>query len=425
MKAIIDCNSFYCACERLFRPELKDKPIIVLSNNDGCVISRSDEAKQLGIQMAGPYYKIRSSILEKQVAVFSSNYNLYGEMSQRVMGVLKNLVGEENLEVYSVDECFVNLHHLRENELQQFGLHLKKTVEQWTGIPVSVGVATSKVLCKAANRLSKKKKIETGGVVLLNNEQKIRSALESMKVGDIWGIGQRYAVKLEQLGIHTAWDLRNMNEEWGRKNLGGVVGVRLIRELQGQECIGLKEELSVKKMISTTRMYGSPVFTLHELKESVAYYVSRASEKLRRQRSCAKELHVFVVTNNYGNEYEYNPLNFGITTILPVATSSTGELLKHAMQLITTLYKEGSRYLKAGVILNDIIPETAIQANFFEPKTSPKNKVLFEAIDNINASIGGDSLRFASSGLQRKWKMKQDMLSPLYTSQWNELREVI
>lgn len=424
MKAIIDCNSFYCACERLFRPELKDQPIIVLSNNDGCVISRSDEAKELGIQMAGPYYKIRSSVLQKNVAVFSSNYNLYGEISQRVMHVLKALAGEDNIEVYSVDECFVNLSHVPQNELHLFGLHLKRTVEKWTGIPVSVGVATSKVLCKAANRLSKKKKIETGGVVVLTNEDNIRNTLQMMKVGDIWGVGQRFALKLEEQGIHTAWDLRNTNEEWVRKNLGGVVGVRLIRELRGEECIGLKEELSVKKMISTTRMFSSPVFTLQELKESVAHYISRASEKLRRQSSCATELHVFVVTNDYASEYAYNPLNFGLTTTLPVATASTGELLKHAMQLITRLYKEGSRYLKAGVILNGIIPETAIQGSFFEQGASPRNKLLFEAIDNINASIGTDSIRFASSGLERKWKMKQDMLSPLYTSRWNELRDV-
>lgn len=425
MKAIVDCNSFYCACERLFRPDLAHKPIIVLSNNDGCIISRSDEAKELGIQMAGPFYKIRSLIRQKEIAVFSSNYNLYGELSQRVMNTLKSIAGEDKVEVYSVDESFVDLNHIPQAQLSEFCMDLKTTIEKWTGIPVSIGVATSKVLCKAANRVSKMRKLETGGVVILRSEDRIREVLEKMKVGDLWGIGQRYAIKLEEQQIYTAWDLRNMNEEWGRKNLGGVVGVRLIRELRGEECIDIKDALIIKKMIATTRMFGAPVYLFEELRESVATYISRAAEKLRRQGYCARHLHVFVVTNDYKNGYEYAPQNFGLSMLLPFATSSTTELMNAALPLIEKLYMEGSRYLKAGVILSDFVPEGSIQGTFFSSHNSKQSDLLMSTIDNINASIGSDALKFASSGLDRKWKMQQNMRSPLYTSKWNELREVI
>ena len=423
MKAIVDCNSFYCACERLFRPDLAHKPIIVLSNNDGCIISRSDEAKALGIKMAGPYYKIRSSI-RKDTAVFSSNYNLYGGLSRRVMQTLKEYVGDNNVEVYSVDESFVDLSHIPSDQLQNFCLDLKYTVEKWTGIPVSIGVAKSKVLCKAANRISKKKKIETNGVVVLQSEDTIKEALEKMKVSDVWGIGQRFAIKLEEYGVSTAWDLRNMNEEWGRRNLGGVVGVRLIRELNGVPCIGLKDELLVKKMIATTRMFSSPVKTLRELKEAVSSYVSRAGEKLRKQKYCAKQMHVFVITNDYKNAYEYTPQNFGLSSTLPVATASTTELISYALPLVRRLFSEGSRYLKAGVILSELVPESSIQGSFFSSHTTSQYNSLMETIDSINAGIGGEALKFASSGLDRKWKMRQGMRSPLYTSRWNELKEV-
>ena len=424
MKAIVDCNSFYCSCERLFRPELLHKPVIVLSNNDGCIISRSDEAKRLGLQLAGPFYKIRSSIREKDIAVFSSNYNLYGELSQRVMETLKFFVGEKNVEVYSVDESFVNLAHIPLHQLQEFCLELKHSVEKWTGIPVSIGVAKSKVLCKAANRISKKGKVENEGVVFLHSEDTIRKALEQMSVGDIWGVGQRFAIKLEEQGIKSAWDLRNMPEEWGRKNLGGVVGVRLIRELKGEECISIKEALVVKKMIATTRMFGEPLTSLMDLKEAVAAYVSRAAEKLRLQKYCAQHLYVFVVTNDYKTEYLYNPQNFGIDLTLPVATSSTHELINHALCLLEKLFKDGSRYLKAGVILSEFVPESSIQGNFFSSDYTPRDRLLMETIDSINASLGNDALKFASSGLERKWTMRQGMRSPFYTSKWNELREV-
>ena len=263
MYAIVDCNSFYCSCERLFKPAIWNKPVVVLSNNDGCIVSRTDEAKKLGVGMAAPYYQNKELIEQNDVAVFSSNYNLYGDLSMRVMDTLRYLVGEDNVEVYSVDEAFIQLGMIPDDQLEIAAAQIKNTVEQWTGIKVSVGVAPSKVLSKAANRLSKKNKIATNGVMVLDTEEKIREALLKTTVGDIWGVGSRYAYKLkEQYGIYDAWQLRNMPVEWARKNLGGVVGERLIKELNGMPCIEMKDPLETKKMIATTRMFSKPVTEL-------------------------------------------------------------------------------------------------------------------------------------------------------------------
>lgn len=424
MKAIVDCNSFYCSCEKVFRPDLLNKPIVVLSNNDGCIISRNDEAKSLGVKMAGPYYQAKSLIEENDVAVFSSNYNLYGDMSERIMQTLRGLAGEKNVEVYSVDECFLNLDHVPHEQLHGFCIYLKKTIEQWTGVEVSIGVATSKVLCKVANRLSKKNKKGTKGVVVLNTEEDIVNALKKTPVDAIWGVGRRYALKLEGMAIKTAWDLRNTNEEWARIHLGGVVGVRLIRELRGEPCIEMKDPLKVKKMITTTRMFGKPVTELIHLKEAVATYISRAAEKLRRQFCCTRMIHVFVVNNDYETTYKYNPATHGCHTILPIATSLTNKLIEHALPLVDHLYKKGSRYLKAGVIFSSLVPDECIQGNLFNASAKDAQHLLMNTIDNINFSMRDDAIKFVSSGLTRNWKMRQELRSARYTSRWEELKEV-
>lgn len=262
MKAIIDCNSFYCSCERLFQPALATRPVIVLSNNDGCIISRSDEAKALGVEMAGPYFKAKPLILKHRVVTFSSNYNLYGDLSWRVMETLRTLLPPGAVEVYSVDECFADLGHIPDEQLQSFSVYLKETVEQWTGINVSIGVAPTKVLSKIANRLAKKHKALTNCVLVLNTKRKIEQALQKTAVEDIWGVGWQYAVKLRLYNINNALDLSRQNIEWAHRVMGGVVGVRLIRELNGEESIAMNEERLTKKMIATTRMFGTPVGTL-------------------------------------------------------------------------------------------------------------------------------------------------------------------
>lgn len=422
MKAIIDCNSFYAACERIFKPSLDGKPVVVLSNNDGCIVSRTDEAKSLGIQMAGPYYEAKEILQQHKVSVFSSNYHLYGDMSRRVMDTVRRLC--EHVEVYSVDEAFVDLDGIPEEEMWDHGLHIRNTVEQWTGIPVSVGIAPTKTLAKVANHIAKKNKVTTFGTVALITPEQIRYALENTPVRNIWGVGFRSTEKLRWFGIDNGWKLRNMSEEWAHKNLGGVVGTRLIRELHGEPCIQMKDPLDKKIMIATTRMFGKPVSELKDLKEAVATYTTRTAEKLRRQGGAAGVINVFVVTNDYTDGYQYNPRTKGLYSTLPIATSLTNELIAQAIPLVEQLYKKGSRYLKAGVMLSGIVPDDAVQYNLFEPPAHNNLHGLMNIVDNVNFSMRDDVVKFATSGTTKNWKMRQEMRSKRYTTRWEELFEV-
>lgn len=426
MKAIVDCNNFYCSCERLFLPQLDKWPLVVLSNNDGCIISRSDEAKKLGVEMAGPYFKAKPLIQKHHVATFSSNYNLYGDLSWRVMETLRIMLGKKNVEVYSVDECFLDLSGFDEEYLPKLALEIRQTVERWTGIKVSVGVAPTKVLCKVANHLAKKNKDATQCVVVLDDPEKIVTALQKTPVGEIWGVGYQYAEKLrQQWGIYDGFQLQCMSEEFGKSQLGGVVGARLIRELKGITCNEMEEELKVKKMIATTRMFGKPVTNITDIKEAIATYTSRAAEKLRRQQGAAKTISVFVVAKEENHSASFNR---GAThsnyITLPAATSFTHELIKPAVALVDTLYKEGTAYKKAGVMLSGIVPDTSIQGNLFVPEPANCGRKLMDMIDNINFSQRDDVLKFAASGTDKNWKMRQELRSPRYTTRWNELFEV-
>lgn len=424
MVAIVDCNSFYCSCERLFQPKLHKRPVVVLSNNDGCIISRSDEASQLGIPMAGPYYMAKEVIEKHDVAVFSSNYNLYGDISRRVMETLKQMVGETNVEVYSIDESFLHLDGYSPNQLTNIARQIKETVEHWTGIPVSVGIAPTKVLSKVANRLAKKDPKKYQGVFVLDNPQTIDDALAQTAVKDIWGIGRKYAEKLEsQFNLQTALALKKMNEAWAGKNLGGVVGLRLWRELNGEPCIELKDQLIKKKMIACTRMFGRPVTNIMEIREAVASYASRAAEKLRRQSGAAKVLEVFLVKNDHTDVYTYNPSTDALKFIMPEATSATHQLINYALPLANKLFNPGSRYLKAGIILSQLVPDKEVQGNLFTQKTKPSVK-LMKAMDNINWGIHKDAVRFGATGLKQPWQMKQQHRSFRYTTQWDELKMV-
>ena len=423
MKAIVDCNSFYAACERVFKPHLHGKPVVVLSNNDGCIVSRTDEAKALGIQMAGPFYEAKEILSTHDVAVFSSNYHLYGDMSWRVMETLRMLC--QQVEVYSVDESFVDLDGIEESAMWDYGLHIRNTVERWTGIPVSVGIAPTKTLAKVANHMAKKNKKATQGTVALITTDEIHAALENLPVQQVWGVGFRSAEKLRWLGIDTAWKLRNMSEEWANKNLGGVVGKRLIKELHGEPCIDMKDPLQKKNMIATTRMFGKPVFTLAELREAVATYTARAAEKLRRQGGAAGLINVFVVTNDYSdNQYGYHPKTKGLYCTLPICTSLTHELIAHALPLVNQLFNPGSRYLKAGVMLSGIVPDDAIQYNLFQPAAEQNRRQLMHTVDNVNFSMRDDVIKFAAAGTKKNWKMRQEYRSKRHTTRWDELYEV-
>lgn len=423
MKAIVDCNSFYCSCERLFAPALADKPVVVLSNNDGCIVARTDEVKALGISMGAPYFMLRPLLEKHKVAVFSSNYNLYGDISWRIMETLRILHGTKNVEVYSVDEAFIDLNNTSNEKLYTIAKQIKETTEQWTGIKVSVGIASSKVLSKVANKLSKKNKKESGCIMVLDNPEKIKDALEKTEVGDLWGIGRQYASKLRNYGIYTAWQLKQLPEEWARKNLGGVVGVRMIKELNGIPCIPMIDPLETKKIIATTRMFGRPVFEKNEIKEAVATYVSRAAEKLRRQFSAAKMIQVFIIRKEKDNQ-AYSTRSAYQYTLLPAATSDTATLIKFALPLIDKIYLEGFRYIKAGVILSDIVPDNAIQENLFSKNSKVQNPLLLKAIDNINFSQRDHIIRYAATGTDQGWKMQQQYCSKRFTTRWDELCEI-
>jgi DNA polymerase V len=426
MYAIVDCNSFYCSCERLFRPDLATQPVVVLSNNDGCIISRSDEAKKLGVEMAGPYFKAKPLIEKYSVATFSSNYHLYGDLSMRVMDTLRHLVGRHRVEVYSVDEAFLNIDMIPAGHLAAAALQIRETVERWTGISVSIGVAPTKVLAKAANRLAKKNKQQTRCVMVLDTEEKIMATLKKTPVGDIWGIGNQYAKKLNECwSIYDALQLRNMHEEWARKNLGGVVGVRLVRELKGIPAIDLEDERVSKKMIATTRMFGTPVTDIRDVKEAVATYTARAAEKLRRQYSAARIISVFVVPKDDAPSphFRHGP-TVSTQIVLPRATSMTNELIKPAVALVDRVFTKGKLYKKAGVMLSGLVPDESIQGNLFIPEAQNKSRLLMEMIDNVNFSQRDDVVKFATSGTRRDWKMRQELRSRRYTTRWNELLEV-
>lgn len=420
--AIVDCNSFYCSCERLFRPDLLHKPVVVLSNNDGCIVSRSDEAKQLGVEMAGPYFMAKDLIEKNDVSVFSSNYTLYGDLSWRVMTTLRTIAGETNVEVYSVDEAFVNLPPMPIAEIESYALNMRLMVEQWTGISVSIGVAPTKTLAKAANYIAKKDKKRSNCITSLVTTQQQYDALCSIRINNLWGVGRSYANKLLNMGITSAWELRNMSPEWAYKNLGGVVGARLIRELRGERSIQMKDPLEVKKMIASTRMFGTPVNDINAVKEAIATYTSLAAQKLRRQFCSARTISIFIVAKGENHAADFN---YGTTvqvhTTLARATSVSNELIKPAVQLVDQLFKQGVFYKKAGVMLSGLEPDNSIQGNLFVPEVENKGRYLMSMMDNINFSMRDDILKFAASGTTRNWKMRQELRSPRYTTRWEEL----
>jgi len=424
--AVVDCNSFYCSAERVFRPDLADKPVVVLSNNDGCIVSRSDEVKALGVGMAIPYFKARDIIEKHNIATFSSNYNLYGDMSWRVMETLRIIMGKANVEVYSVDEAFIDMNAVPFEKLDFAALQIRQMVEQWTGVAVSVGVAPTKTLSKVANHIAKLDKKVTNCVTVLKTQADIHEALHKTPIKDVWGIGTQYAEKLRAFGIFDAYHLTQMPEEWARRNLGGVVGLRLIKELKGECFIIMDEELIQKKMIATTRMFGTPVKDKQSIKEAIATYTSRAAEKLRRQYGAASVISAFVVPklprDNNGH-FSHGPM-ISDCIVLSHATCVTSELIKAAMKIVDNIYEQGRLYKKAGVMLSGIIQDTSVQGDFFVPRSENNNRMLMSMMDNINFSMRDDVLKFAASGTERNWKMRQEFRSPRYTSRWDELCDV-
>ena len=375
--------------------------------------------------MAGPYFIAKPLIEKHGVSVFSSNYNLYGDLSWRVMETLRTMLGKKNVEVYSVDEAFIDLSIFPLEDLPAIAKEIRTTVEDWTGIKVSVGVGPTKVLAKLANRMAKKNKHLTDCITVLDTDEKISAALHKTPVSDIWGVGYQYASKLKELwGIYDAWQLRNLSEEFAHTHLGGVVGIRLVRELKGITSEEMEDELVNKKMIATTRMFGNPVGDIASIKEAVATYTSRAAEKLRRQHSAARVINVFVVAKGENHNVDFRGATHSDYITLPTATSFTNELIKPAVALVDKLYKKGTFYKKAGVMLSGIVPDMSIQGNLFVSENKNCERKLMDMIDNINFSQRDDVLKFAASGTTRDWKMRQELRSPRYTTRWDELYEV-
>jgi DNA polymerase V len=412
--ALIDCNNFYVSCERLFQPTLHGKPVVVLSNNDGCVIARSDEAKALGIPMGLPAFKLTDLLKEHAIEVFSSNYTLYGDLSARVMTTLAQWAPA--VEVYSIDEAFLQCSPLPLDALTAYGQSMRATIQQWTGIPVSIGIAPTKTLAKLANRLAKRS-VDAQGVLTLISASAIEATLSQTPVEDIWGIGPGYTRRLKAHDIRTALQLRDANDRWIRQQLG-IVGQRIVWELRGISCLPLDFCPPPKQSLMVSRSFGRPITMLTEMREAVATYTTRAAEKLRRHHVAAGVLTVFLMTNRFTDEPQYSN---SVTIPLPVATQDTAELIRYALRGVEHLFRESYRYKKAGVILTELVPGHQVQTHLFDQHDRERSQRLMAALDAINMQWGAGTVRYAAAGLRPQWITRCGHRSPRYTTRWEEL----
>lgn len=415
MYALVDCNNFYCSCERLFAPKLAGRPIVVLSNNDGCAIARSEEAKAIGIQMGTPEYMIREVLRENNVAIFSSNYTLYGDISDRVMQTMRSFVPK--MEMYSIDEAFLDMSELLYHDLLQLGIDIRRTILKNIGIPVTVGIAPTKTLAKMANRYAKKMHKETGVYWAANTELTNRM-LEFTEVGDIWGVGAQYAKLLEKNGFTTAKKLVDAPDDWIRQQMS-VVGLRLLHELRGQPAISWEYEPPAKKNICTSKSFGTLISDKKTLEQAVANYTASCALKLRNQKSCAKAIHVFLQTNQFRTQDKQ--YFTGRTLELPVATNHSPELIKYALKILQILYKPGYNFQKCGVMVLDIIPQNQIQYGLFDTENREKQNRVSSTLDKINTNLGKDLVRYAKQGYEKKYKLRAEYLSKRYTTNVDEL----
>lgn len=412
--ALADCNNFYASCERVFRPELNNRPVIVLSNNDGCVIARSDEAKAIGIKMGNPVFEMADLIGKYEVAVFSANFALYGDMSQRVMNTLAQFTPD--MEIYSIDEAFLDFTSFDNNRLTNYAKEIRNTVKQWTGIPVSIGIGSTKTLAKTANQIVKMNR-EMDGVLNLCGRSDMDELLSAFPIEEVWGIGRQFAKILKAKGIRSALDFRNADEKWVLGHFH-VPGHRTLLELRGISCIKFENTEPGRKGICVGRSFGKPLTEYNDIEQAVTTFASRCSAKLRRQKSVTRILTVFIMTNRFANTPQY--VN-GKTIKLPVATNNANEIIHHSVSALRQLYRKGYKYKKAGVILTDFVPENSHQVNLWDNVDRKKFSVLMKTIDKINFSQGTDIVKFAIQGTQKNWKMKQEKLSPCYTTRWNDL----
>ena len=415
MIALVDCNNFYASCERVFQPHLENKPIVVLSNNDGCVIARSNESKALGVKMGAPAFQMKEIFDKNNVHVFSSNFALYGDLSKRVMTILQGEAPQ--IEIYSIDEAFLDFTGIIDKKKQ--AVDLRNKVKKWTGIPVSVGLAPTKTLAKIANYVAKKH--TKHGVFVLDNNRLIIKVLKRIPVGDVWGVGRRYAEFLSSKGIYTAYDLTLKNDHWVKRNLS-INGLRMVKELKGIPCYALESSTSRKKNICTSRSFGRKVKDFDELKEAVASYATGCAMKLRKEKSLAFKVMVFLTTNPFNtSESQYRASQ---KIMLDVPTNDGVEITKVAIAALKKIYKSGFIYKKAGVIVSEIVPDYTRQLSLFDNRDVNKQKKLMDVMDKLNTQMGRDKVRLAVQGFDRKWRLKQERLSPCYTTRLADILTV-
>ena len=418
--ALIDVNNFYVSCERTFNPGLKNKPVVVLSNNDGCAISRSNEAKALGIKMGEPWFKCQEIAQKYSISGLSSNYALYADMSNRVMTILNDF--SPNQEVYSIDECFLDLTGFNQ-DLKAYGQEMRGRILKWTGLPVCVGVGSTKTLAKLANHIAKKQS-QFNGVCNLNAlaDNELNKLLNNIDVGEVWGVGRRLASKLKALAINTVLDLKQADPEFLRQQFS-IVMAKTVSELNGFVCIELEEIAPPRKQILSSRSFGHAVRDYNSLAESITLYMSRAAEKLRSQQSLANVVQVYIRTSPFKlDESQYSK---GLTIPMPSPTDDTRQLVRIALWALKRLYKRGYNYAKAGVSLGEIIPKTSVQVDMFASgQSTNRSASLMSTIDRINSKMGRESIKLASEGFARPWKMKQGNKSSNYTTSWDGLVNV-
>jgi DNA polymerase V len=427
--ALVDCNNFYVSCERVFNPMLENKPVAVLSNNDGCLVARSDEVKALNIPMGAPYFKWKKQLDLMGATVFSSNYSLYGDMSGRVMNQLSEF--SNDIEIYSIDEAFIDLSHVPEKDLESFARQIKDKIKQNTGIPVSIGIAATKTLAKACNEFAKKesRQAKANGnisrhkgvyVLLSSNKNEREELLNSMDIPSIWGVGRKYSKMLKENNINTALELSLCNLDWVAKKMT-VQGCRLVRELNGESCLNLEIDDTKKKGIISSRSFGQTQTSLTEIKEAVADYTSRAAEKLRKQKSVASYISVFLTTSRF----DTTKLYFGNNgCVLKFQTNYTPDLIEQALKLLETIYKPGYKYKKAGVMLSGIVDENEKQTDLFNSNVNPKHNKIMEVVDHLNKKYGSNTVQLAAQGVEKKWAMKSDNRSGKFTTSWKEILKV-
>jgi len=417
MFALVDCNNFYASCQRVFEPHLIGKPVAILSNNDGCVIARSNEAKALGIPMGAPAFEYKKLFEENNVFVYSSNYALYGDMSSRVMNILSSF--SPDIEVYSIDEAFLKFQGFERFDLGEYGLKIQRTVTKGTGIPISVGFAPTKALAKVANKIAKKFPERTKSVYVIDTEEKRIKALKWTNIEDVWGIGRKHAKRLQSIKVANAYQFTQLTDEWVRKEMS-VVGLRLKHELQGIPTLDL-EIAKDKKMIATTRSFDKMHTKIEDISERVATFTASCAEKLRRQNSHCNMIMVFVHTNGFRKDQPQYSRNIVIKTDFP--TNSTIELNHYAQIGLQQIFREGYHYKKAGVIVMGLTPNNQTQLSLFS-SSNPKHQPLMSVVDKLNKSIGQTKVRFASQSVGRQWKMKQEKLSPCYTTKIKDLIQI-